>query len=328
MRICSLLPTATEILFALGLGDDVVGVSHECEFPPEARRKPRVVDTLVDQDRLTSGEIDQLVKRSLHERTSLYRLDLARIQELKPDLVVTQQLCEVCAIETGEVFRALATLPSPPKLLSLHPHTLQGVFDDILAVGRATGREAQADALVASLRARIARVQESLAGDRAGTDLAGERSERSESRSWDEEVPRAAERAAVEPARVACIEWMEPLMACGHWVPEQVRLAGGREVLGREGAPSRYVTWEELVESRPDVLILMPCGFPVARTRRELAVLTARPEWPRIPAVQAGRVYAVDGPAYFNQSGPRLVDGIELLANLLHHKRGAFYAVQ
>ena len=287
MRICSFLPSATEILFALGLGDEIVGVSHECDYPPEALSKSRVITTVIDQERLSSDAIDQAVHAALNERTSLYQVDEEVLRRAQPDLIVTQELCDVCAIDTATVSEALRALSYRPKVISLHPHTVSEMLDDIRRVGEMTGRRAEAEAVVQSLQGRLERVRERLA------------------------------HISHRP-RVFCLEWLKPPMACGHWVPEQVELAGGQEVLGRKGEPSRYVTWEDIAAADPDILILMPCGFPMERTRRELHVLTSEPLWHELPAVRDGRVYLVNGPASFNRSGPRLVDGIELLAGLFH----------
>ena len=292
MRICSLLPSATEILYALGLGDDVVGVSHECDYPPDALRKPKVIRTLIDQDTRSSEEIDQEVHRSLERRESLYQVDAEALRRLHPDLIVTQELCDVCAIDATQVSAALRALSYQPDVISLHPHTLQEMLEDIRLVGERVGHQAQAEELVASYRRRIDQVQTRLAG-----------------------ISRRP--------RVFCLEWLAPPMATGHWVPEMVELAGGIEVLGRAGQPSRYANAEEIVDARPEVLILMPCGFSIERTRRELAVVSAQPWWGRIPAVRDGQVHLVNGPAYFNRAGPRLIDGIELLASVLHPDRCA-----
>lgn len=289
MKICSLLPTATEILFSLGLGDDVVGVTHECDYPPEARQKRCVVRTVIEQDRMSSDEIDRTVRAALRSGGSLYQVDVDALRELAPDLLVTQELCEVCAIDTEHVMRSLATLPSRPEILSLHPHTLQDIFRDIRLIGAQTGRGQEAEDLVRRLQDRMARVQDLVA-----------------------DLPRP---------RVICVEWLEPLMACGHWVPEQVALAGGQEVFSRAGEQSRVVEWPQIREADPDALILMPCGFSIARTRQELSLLTSLSGWEALRAVQSRHVWLVNGPAYFNQSGLRLVDGIEVLAGLLHPDR-------
>jgi len=290
MRIASLLPSATEILFALGLGDDVVGVTHECAYPPEALSKPRLVTSRIDHEQLDSEAIHRFVTDCLRRHESLYRVDVAMLQRLRPDLVVTQELCEVCAVDAKDVLAAVRTLSPPPCIVSLHPHTLREALSDILVVGRATERVAQAQQLVAELDARAARVQ------------------------------RLGQTVQVRP-RVFCLEWLDPPMASGHWVPELVELAGGREVLGEAGQPSRVVNWSEIVAAQPEIIVVMPCGFPIARTARELPLLERQPEWPQLPAVRSGRVYLVNGPAYFNQSGPRSIDGLELLARLIHVER-------
>jgi len=290
MTICSLLPSATEILYALGLGDQVIGVSHECHFPPEVNSKPRVVQSAIDQDRCSSEDIDRLVRDALQHRESLYRIDTELLRHLRPQLIVTQDLCDVCAIDTGSVHDVLRSLPYRPTVLSLHPHTLSEALEDIRILGSATGRLHEAARLIEQLQARIHRVRQRLKG-----------------------VSRVP--------RVVCVEWLSPVMACGHWVPELVELAGGHEALGEAGKPSRVVPWEAVQRAQPDALILMPCGFLIDRTRRELDVLQRQPGWETLPAVQEGRVFLVNGPAYFNQSGPRLIDGLEILATLFHPER-------
>ena len=290
MKICSLLPSATEIVCALGLEKELVGVTHECVFPPAARQKPRIVRTTIDQDRLSSHAIHQAVEASLRAGQSLYVLDQELLERLQPDLIITQDLCEVCAIDSREVNACLGTLASRPQILSLHPHTLEEALADILRVGHAADREDAARAFVARLRERIAAVRQRVAG-------------------------------AVHRPRVLCLEWMDPVMNAGHWVPELVVLAGGHDVLGRAGELSRVVRWEDVVAADPEMLIVMPCGFPLERTRQEISALTARASWRQLSAVSAGRVFLVNGPAYFNQSGPRIVDGVELLATLLHPDR-------
>ena len=292
MRICSLLPSATEILYALGLGDDIVGVSHECDYPLDALHKPKVIRTVIDQDRCSSEEIDRTVRASLERRESLYQLDAEAFARARPDLVITQELCEVCAINSDHVLDALRRLPHRPRIISLHSHTLEESLEDIRLVGEATSRPVEAQRLIRSCRERIERVKARLAG------------------------------IARRP-RVVCIEWLNPPMATGHWVPEMVELAGGVEVLGRAGQPSRYVTGDEVAAARPDALIFMPCGFPIERTRDELPVLTGQSWWNELSDVCREQVYLVNGPAYFNRSGPRLIDGIEILSGLLHPERCA-----
>ena len=287
MRICSFLPSATEILYTLGVGEQIVGVSHECDYPPDAQHKPKVIRTIIEQDERSSEEIDQAVRTSLERQQSLYQIDQETLRRLHPDLIVTQELCDVCAIDSAQVAKALRALPDQPDIISLHPHTLEEMLEEIRVVGERVGRQAEAERCLTSYRERIRRVQSWVAQD------------------------------ATRP-RVFCLEWLKPPMACGHWVPQMVELARGREVLGRVGEPSRYVQPEEIVAAAPEILILMPCGFSIERTRQELSVLTAQSWWDEVPAVYAHQVYLVNGPAYFNRSGPRLIDGIELLAALLH----------
>lgn len=287
MRICSFVPSATEILYVLGLGDDLVGVSHACDYPPAARRKPRVIRTIINQERASSVAIDCAVRGSLARGESLYRVDEPLLRRLRPDLVLTQKLCDVCALNPAQAEGVLNALPARPDMIALHPHTLEEMLQDIRLIGARTGRIERADTLIRGFRARLARVRERLDG------------------------------VTTRP-RVFCLEWLQPPMAAGHWVPEMVELAGGREALGRAGEPSRYVSWEEIEAAAPEVLVLMPCGFPIERTRRELPILKAQPAWGTLPAVRAGRVYLVDGSAYFSGAGPRLIDGIELLAGLFH----------
>ena len=290
MRICSLVPSATEILCALGLGEDIVGVSHECDFPPGIAGKPRVLRTSINQDERSSLEIDQVVRASSNRSGSLYQINEALLARLAPDLVITQSLCEVCAVDAASVEKSVRAVVPRAQVVSLHPHTIEELFKEIRMLGHVTNRSVQARGLVAGCLARLEQLKRS--------------------------IPPQSERL-----RVFCLEWLNPPMASGHWVPEMVACAGGREVLGRAGQPSRYVTWEEIASAAPEVVVLMPCGFPIERTRREVSLLTAQPAWSALPAVRTGRVYLVDGPAYFNRSGPRLIDGIELLAGLFHPDR-------
>jgi iron complex transport system substrate-binding protein len=286
MRIVSLLPSATEILFLLGLGDRVVGVSHECDYPPEAAARPALVRPAVDPG-LPSAELDAQVSARLRAGQGLYVLDEALLAELRPDLVVTQALCDVCAVRHDEVVAAAGRLPSRPAVVSLLPSKLADVMDDIRRVGEAAGARERAERAVAALEARV------------------------------EAVRRRARALGRRPV-TAAIEWLDPVMIGGHWVPEQIEAAGGVDPLGRAGVPSVKVEWAQVVAARPEALVLMPCGFDRARTEREAAAVARRPGFADLPAARAGRVFAVNGHAYFNRPGPRLVDGIELLAHLLH----------
>ena len=291
MRIVSLLPSATEIVCALGLGDRLVGVSSDCDWPPEVRALPALSQAVVTAD-LPSAAIDAAIRGAVHTGTSVYHLDAARLAALAPDLILTQELCRVCAPSFTEVCRAARVLAGQPSIVSLEPHGLDDILETILDVGRRTGVQTAAAALVGALRERIARVRR---------------------------LPPPAPRP-----RVVCLEWLEPLFVAGHWVPEMVEVAGGVDVLGRAGEASYVVDWEQVRDAAPEVVVVMPCGFDMARTRRELHLLTDRPGWDALPAVRAGRVYLTDASAYFNRPGPRIVRGVEILAELLRAPGGPF----
>lgn len=285
MRICSLLPGATEVAYLLGLGDQVVGVTHECDYPAEAKDKPVMVHSVIDPNRMSSGEIDRKVAEILQAGKGLYRIDRQRFAEAAPDVILTQGLCEVCALDHQEVMRAAEQLARMPAIVSLNPHSLNEIFDDIVRVGAATMRQNAAESLAQDLRRRV--------------KVIGVR----------------------EPnyrPRVVCLEWFEPLYVAGHWVPEMVTLAGGHDVLGRQGEPSFKVEWREVVEARPDVLLLMPCGFDTRRTAKESTPLRSLEGWNDLAAVKSGNVYALNGNAYFSRPGPRLVNGLEILARIIH----------
>ncbi len=286
MRICTLLPSATEIAFALGLGDSVAAVSHECDFPAGAREKPVVVRGRIDSDHCTSREIDTLVQQHLSRGEGLYGLDLELLRGINPDLIITQGLCDVCAVGHDDVMAAAGTLKPPARVLSLSPSSLGEVLSDITRVGNATGTSERAETLVGTLRERVGRVA-------------------------------AREPQAGSRPRVACLEWLDPLYAAGHWVPEMVELAGGTDVLAAKHEPSARVSLETLVEAAPEILVLMPCGFDESRTLKEWEPLKHLPAWQDIPAVANGRVFAVDGSKFFNRPGPRLVDGLEILAECI-----------
>ena len=286
MRIVSLLPAATEICFALGLGDEVVGVSPECDFPNGVREKRVVSRALLDYGGKTSGETSRMVGARIVSGEALYQVDESALRASGPDLILTQGLCDVCAPTLGDVEDVARRLPQTPTIESLDPHGLEDMLADILRVGRACGIEARATEVVVSLRERIDRV-----ADRASTTL----------------VRR----------KTVCLEWLDPLFLGGHWVPEMVGLAGGIDVLGRPGEKSRRVEPKEVVSASPEVAVLMPCGFDLERTRREAGVVTASRWWANLPAARGNRVWIVDGSSYFNRPGPRLVDGLEILAHIV-----------
>jgi iron complex transport system substrate-binding protein len=286
MRICSLLPSATEILFALGLGDNVAGVTHECDFPPQAKQKQVVVRSRLPHN-LEPAEIDRHVSEFLTRGESLYSVDLEALRAIGPDLVITQDLCHVCAASAGDLAVALAGLPQQPRALSLTPHNLAEVWNSIRAVGEATGRAAKARALVAELERRVVAVEQAVSG-------------------------------AAECPRVVCMEWLDPPYAAGHWVPEMVARAGGREALGRAGEPSSRVHWEGILSLQPEVILVMPCGYHLEQVVEEFARTELPAGWENLSAVRKGRVYAVDASSYFSRPGPRLATGVEILAHVLH----------
>lgn len=285
MQICSLLPGATEIAFALGLGDQIVGVTHECDYPPEARQKPVVVKSAIDSARMSTAEIDRKVAELLQAGNGLYAIDEQAFVAANPDVILTQGLCEVCALDYHAVVKAASLLPRRPTILSLNPQSLSDLLDDIARVGEATQRHAAAQTLVSDLRRRIEQV---------------------------------GGREPENRPRVACIEWFEPIYVAGHWVPEMVGLAGGFDVLGRQGEPSTKIDWQKVLDAQPDVILLMPCGFDVRRTAKEATPLRALPGWKDLPAVRNGNLFALNGNAYFSRPGPRLVNGLEILARIIH----------
>ena len=287
MRICSLLPGATEIVAALGLTDRLVGISHECDYPPGVQTVPVMVDPLVDSARLSSAEIDAQVRTALDEQGGLYRLRDPSLAEAHPDLIIVQDLCHVCAVTPSQLHRVIDSLSPQPRVLTLNPQSLEDVLVDIERIGSAVDQRDTAQQLVADLRRRLA------------------------------EIERQVNPAQKRP-RVACLEWLSPFYCAGHWVPDMVRIAGGVDTLGTSGIPSRVVTWEELVEAAPDILVIMPCGFTKERATQEWEPLTHGAEWQSIPAVQTGRVPIVNALAYFSRPGPRLVDGVAQLAALFH----------
>jgi iron complex transport system substrate-binding protein len=286
MRIVSLLPSATEIVCRLGLGENLVGVTHECDHPAFVVGLPKVTCTLIPHD-ATSRAIDELVRERLKTDRALYTLDLPTLERLAPDLIVTQALCDVCAVAEAEVRAAACSLPGRPRVVNLEPMSLDDVLDTLPLVARAAGVPARAGAVVSELRGRI--------------DTVTVRSEQ-----------------VAERPRVVVLEWLDPPFSCGHWTPELVRRAGGAEMIGVAGRPSRTLDWNEVVAARPDVLFIACCGFSTERALVDLPGLRARPGWADIPAVQMGRVYVTDGNAYFSRSGPRLVDSLEMLAHALH----------
>jgi iron complex transport system substrate-binding protein len=286
MKVCSLLPSATEMLFAMGAGDEVVAVTFECDFPPQARTRPQVVSSRMPPG-LTPAQIDDLVRTTGAEGHSLYFADFDQIETLAPDLIVLQDLCHVCALDSPTLARDLSQLSSHPQIVSLSAHHLEGVFLEIEQLGSAVGHAPEAKKLAAGLRERV-------------------------------DAVRSRSLAAPRP-RVLCLEWLDPLFQGGHWVPEMIEIAGGVPVLATPAEKSVRVTWEQVATSEPEVVVIMPCGYHLDETIEQFRTVSCGypVAWRNLPAVRAGRVYVVDGSAYFSRPGPRLVDGLEILHAIL-----------
>src|SRR5216684_6755240 len=286
-RIVSFLPSATEMAFALGLGDQVVGITHECDYPPEAQRKPIVVRNVLPIEKMSQPEIDAAVTQRMRDGLSLYQVDEKLLQELAPDIIMTQDLCQVCAPSGNEVTHALSLLPKVPQVLWLTPKSLEEIFDNLRELGQATGRVKEAEELIAKGRERLAKIA-------------------------------SATRNLSQRPRVFCLEWLDPIYCSGHWMPEMVEIAGGVDALGRRGTDSVRIPWNDVLEWAPEVLIVTPCGFNLDKVIELTPQLFTNSGWSELPAVRDGQVYAVDANSYFARPGPRVVDGTELLAHLIH----------
>lgn len=280
MRIVSLVPSATEMLYALGLGDDLVAVTHECDYPPEARSLPQLTRTVL-RPGLSAAEIDRAVKARIAEGQALYELDEELLARLEPDLIVTQALCAVCAVSFEDVLGLATRLPSRPRVLQQDPSTLGEMLEDVIRLGEAAGFPRQAHELRGELEGRIAAIRAAVAD--------------------------------ASPPRVIALEWLDPPYVGGHWIPEMISIAGGEDVAGPPGLKSPEVSWAELSGLNPDVAIAMPCGWYVDEARAQ-----ALEQWEELVALGAERIFAVDGASTFSRPGPRLIDGVELLGHLLH----------
>lgn len=286
MRICSLLPSATEICYALGLGASLVGVSHECDFPAPVAALPRVTRSNLAPS-LSSRDVDAAVSSTLETQGSIYDLDLPLLESLRPDLILTQRLCDVCAVSFDRVQEAVNSLPSKPQILNLEPRSLAGIFENILAVAAATNRRPAGNELVASLEDRVDRLRRRTGG------------------------------LALRP-RVFCMEWVDPPYCGGHWMKELVEIAGGEDALSNHQRPSYRIEWRRVLDFSPEVIVLTCCGYELARCEQEAATLAAFEGVDQLPAVQNGRVYAADGSHFFSRPGPRIVESAEILAHLIH----------
>jgi iron complex transport system substrate-binding protein len=280
MRIASLVPSATEMLFALGLGESVVAVTHECDYPPSARSLPHLTRTVVPSG-LDAAGIDAAVKETVREGRALYELDEELLAELSPDLIVTQAVCDVCAVSYEDVLEVASRLPGRPRVAQQDPSTLGEVLEDVVRLGEETGRGSEAHELRAELEGRLATIRSAVAGASA--------------------------------PRVIALEWLDPPYVGGHWIPEMISIAGGEDIAGPPGLKSPEVSWGELSGLNPDVVIAMPCGWYVREAHAQ-----AVDHWERIESLGAARVFAVDAASTFSRPGPRLVDGVELLGHLLH----------
>lgn len=283
MRIVSLLPAATEMVYLLGLDQHLVGVSHECDFPSEAGLKPRLTRTSVDAS-LAGDEINSQVDRLRHGHRSLYDLDVEKIRSLKPDLILTQEICEVCAVSRSQVEEAALELYGTVNVVSFEPSTLEGVLRDISYLGELTGRMEAAGSATARLRQRISHI---------------------------------ARQPSSNGESVVVLEWLRPPMAAGHWIPEMIEMSGGRDAIMKSGEKSRRVEWDEVRRAQPDVLIIAPCGYSLSKAVDEYRATTLAPWWNELPAVRSGRVFAIDGNSYTSRPGPRLVDALEMIATVV-----------
>jgi iron complex transport system substrate-binding protein len=288
MKIASLLPSATEIVYALGLGDDLVGVTDECDYPADAVSKPVISRSTLPQGRIqTPREIDEAVRARVSSDGQLYVLDTELLRREQPEVILTQDLCRVCAVPSGQVKQALDQLGLPDaKVLSLDPHSLEEIFGTIEAVGKLLEREQEAVELAAGLRARVAAVKETA-----------------------KRVPTVS---------VLAIDWSDPPFAAGHWVPEMIEIVGGTPVLAEKGGPSRETVWHEVRAAMPEVIVFMPCGYYLEEAEAEADTFLDHPEFADTPAARNGNVYAVDATSFFSRPGPRIVDGLEILAWAVH----------
>jgi len=288
VRIVSFLPSATEVACALGLADSIVGVTHECDYPPEIKSKPVVVRNVLPIEKMSQSEIDRAVSERMREGKSLYEIDEQLLRDLAPDLILTQNLCQVCAPSGNEVSQVIKALPRTPQILWLTPQSISEIFDNVRELGAATNRSAEAESLVNDCLRRLESLRERT--------------------------------KSVARPRVFCMEWLEPVYASGHWVPELVKIAGGIDELGSERGESVRISWEKIIAWAPEVVVIMPCGFNLEQTMKQVSSVFESRSSPffDLPAVRNHRVYAVDANSFFARPGPRVVEGAELLAQLIH----------
>ena len=286
-RIVSLLPAATEIAATLGLMDQVIGVSHECDFPAEANRRPRVTRCPVHNAGLTSREMDEWVRRALRENGTIYSIDEPLLRSLRPDVILTQKLCDVCAVGYGTVARLAETLSGPPQVVNLEPSSLSDIFGDIQRVAKVCDVSDRANEVITQLCDRI-------------------------------EAMRRRANTLVHRPRCFLMEWVDPPFCSGHWGPELVEIAGGYDPLGRKQQPSVQIEWQQVFDARPEFIVLALCGYGINRVRSDYEILRRFPDFDSLPAARQGQIYLVDASAYFARPGPRIVDSAEILAGILH----------
>jgi iron complex transport system substrate-binding protein len=286
-RIVSLLPAATEIAAALGLIEQVVGVSHECDFPSEANERLRVTYCPVHDSGMTSREVDEWVRHALHENGSIYTIDELLLRKLRPDVILTQKLCDVCAVGYGTVARLAGTLPGPPEVVNLEPSSLNDIFNDIRCVAKACDVPERAEKLIVTFSERVENVRE--------------------------RAPRIPDRP-----RCFLMEWVDPPFCSGHWGPELVEIAGGYDPLGRKYQPSAQIDWQQVLDARPEIIVLALCGYNIDRAWHDYELLRQFPDFDSLPAARRREIYLVDASAYFARPGPRIVDSLEILAGILY----------
>jgi iron complex transport system substrate-binding protein len=287
-RIVSFLPSATEILYLLGAGDQLVGVTHECDFPAEAKSKPHVIKPSFDQTRLHSSEIDHLISSMMQSGSDIYQLDEQELRKANPDLIIGQGLCDVCSPASKEIGNAVSILAKKPEVVILDPHNVDDILSNILQVARLVGKTEEADNLVSSIQNRIKYIKTSIPQSRP---------------------------------KVVCIEWLDPLFTAGHWVPQMVEIAGGINGINTTGDRSRRMGLEEIAKFEPDIIVLMPCGFGINRVLEEYPTLASNAKWKSMQAVLDNSVFAVDANSFFSKPGPRIVTGIEILAKIIHPEK-------
>jgi iron complex transport system substrate-binding protein len=286
-RIVSFLPSATEMACALGLEEQLVGVTHECDYPPQVRDKPVVVRNVLPIEKMSQAEIEVAVGERMQQGLSLYQVDEKLLRELAPDLILTQNLCQVCAPSGNEVAQVLRVLPKQPELIWMSPQSLEEIFENVRDLGQATARTTEAEQLIASAREKLDKL-------------------------------RAATSKLPKRPRVFCMEWLDPVYCSGHWMPEMVEIAGGIDQLAQVNSDSIRIAWSDVVDWAPEVLVITPCGFNLEQVVAQSAALIGYPNWFELPAVRDGRVYAVDANSYFARPSLRVIEGTELLAHLIH----------